>query len=281
MNSMGSTPSTQGHVFITGGGSGIGLGAASVFLAHGDSVTLCGRTESKLVEAASTLATAANAAGTEVYLSPCDVADEQVLALAIDSANERRPLTAVVVNAGRGSAGPLTSTDRDDFDAVMQTNVTGGFLTIKHAARVLAANGGGAICAVSSIAGTHTHRFMHAYVASKAALNMLVRNAADELGALGVRVNAVAPGIVETDLSEALQQNAQVDEDYRINMPLGRRGTTADIAQAIRFLCSEDASWITGAVLPVDGGHHLRRGPNIDPLLSPYIADLPSPSPPR
>ena len=161
----------------------------------------------------------------------------------------------------------------------MDTNLTGAFLTLKLAGRHLVANGGGAMCAVSSIAGSKTHRFMTAYNTSKAGLEMLVRNAADELGALGVRVNAVAPGLVETAISGTLRGDDAVAEDYRINMPLGRQGTVEDTGAAIRFLCGPESSWITGVVLPVDGGHHLRRGPNIDPLLAPFIPDLPAISP--
>ncbi|MEM8748603.1 MAG: SDR family oxidoreductase, partial [Actinomycetota bacterium] len=90
----------------------------------------------------------------------------------------------------------------------------------------------------------------------------------------------VAPGLVETELSALLQSTDEVDADYRINMPLGRRGTPEDVARAVRFLCGPESSWITGVVLAVDGGHHLRRGPNIDPLLAPFLPDLAPPSPP-
>ncbi len=265
-------PLAGGHAFITGGGSGIGLGAARAFVADGAQVTLCGRTAEKLETASAELGDAAR-------IAVADVADEASISEAIEAANAHAPLSIVVANAGIGSGGPVLHTELDDWDRVLRTNLTGVFLTIKHGGRHLVANGGGAMCAVSSIAGSHTHRFMSAYTTSKAGLNMLVRNSADELGSLGVRVNAVAPGLVETDISVSLQENEEVNEDYRINMPLGRRGTTADTGAAIRFLCGPESSWITGAILPVDGGHHLRRGPNIDPLLSPFIDDLPTPSP--
>jgi len=95
---------------------------------------------------------------------------------------------------------------------------------------------------------------------------MLVRNAADELGALNVRVNSVCPGLVETDLSQGLTQNKHMREDYLACMPLSRTGMVQDIAQAVRYLCGPEASWVTGVTLPVDGGHHLRRGPNLERL---------------
>lgn len=272
---------TAPHAFITGGGSGIGLGIARALTADGSSVTLCGRTADKLDEAKRELVDALEGtarAEATVDTAVADVGDEEAVAAAIKAANARSPLNVVVANAGVGSAGPFLGTELEQWQRVLDTNLTGAFLTFKHGGRALAANGGGAMCAVSSIAGSHTHRFMTAYTASKAGLNMVVANAADELGALGIRVNGVAPGLVETDISQSLQDNAEVDADYRINMPLGRHGTTEDIGAAVRFLCSPSASWITGVILPVDGGHHLRRGPNIDPLLAPFVPDLPPPT---
>ena len=260
------------HALITGGGSGIGLGAARALLADGAEVTVCGRRVDRLEAAVAEL-------GDGAHALQLDVADEDRTVEVITEANERRPLSIIVASAGMGGAGPVTGWPLQNWQQVLDTNLTGAFLTIKHGGAALAANGGGAICAVSSIAGSHTHRFMSAYTVSKAGLNMLVRNAADELGSLGVRVNAVAPGLVETDISQALQDSPEVDEDYRQNMPLGRRGTATDIGAAIRFLCGPESSWITGVVLPIDGGHHLRRGPNIDPLLAPFMPDLAPPSP--
>ena len=209
------------------------------------------------------------------YLTPF----EAELSAAIAAANERSPLTIAVANAGVGGAAPFLATEVGEWERVLRTNLTGAFLTLKLAGQHLAANGGGAMCAVSSIAGSKTHRFMTSYNTSKAGLEMLVRSAADELGSLGIRVNAVAPGLVETDISGTLRGDQEVAEDYRINMPLGRHGTVADTGAAIRFLCGPESSWITGVVLPVDGGHHLRRGPNIDRLLSPFFPDLPPISP--
>ncbi len=260
------------HALITGGGSGIGLGAARALLADGAEVTLCGRSEERITAAVAEL-------GEGAFALALDVTDEERTAAVVAEANERRPLTTVVASAGMGGAGPVTAWPLDNWKQVIDTNLTGAFLTLKYGGAALAANGGGAICAVSSIAGSHSHRFMSAYTASKAGLNMLVRNAADELGSLGVRVNAVAPGLVETDISQALQDSPEVNEDYRQNMPLGRRGTADDIGGAIRFLCGPESSWITGVILPIDGGHHLRRGPNIDPLLAPFMPDLAPPSP--
>lgn len=271
-NGSGSAPLEGQHAFVTGGGSGIGLGAARAFVADGATVTISGRTGPKLEAAVAAL-------GERARHVVADVDDEDAIAAALADANAVVPLSIVVANAGTGSAGFLESTDVAEWERVLRTNLTGAFLTIKHGATHLLANGGGAMCAVSSIAGSHTHRFMSPYVVSKGGLNALVRNAADELGSRGIRVNAVAPGLVETDISAALQVTPEVNEDYRLGMPLGRRGTTEDIGAAIRFLCGPESSWITGVVLPVDGGHHLRRGPNIDALLAGF-GEVPPPSAP-
>ena len=89
----------------------------------------------------------------------------------------------------------------------------------------------------------------------------------DELGHKGIRVNSVCPGLVETELASALLETPPVLEDYLNCMPIGRHGTVNDIASAVRFLCGPESSWITGVVLSVDGGHHLRRGPNLTPFV--------------
>ena len=118
----------------------------------------------------------------------------------------------------------------------MATNLTGAFLTMKHAVPHLAANGGGSIVAVSSIAAVATHRYMTPYNVSKAGLEMLVRQVADELGGLGIRANAVRPSLVPTDISAGLMAVPEIVEDYLEQMPLHRTGTTEDIASLVRFL---------------------------------------------
>ena len=177
-------------------------------------------------------------------------------------------LHITVVNAGGGlTAGPIVTGDVEGWRQQLDVNVIGSFLTIKHAAPVIARSGGGAIVAISSIAGSHTHRHLAAYSVSKAALDMLVRNAADELGEFGVRVNAVRPGLVPTDASQPLDADPGTRADYVAQMPLARTGTTEDIADAVRFLAGDESSWITGQTFGVDGGHSLRRGPDLDGLI--------------
>lgn len=250
------------HAFITGGGSGIGLACARAFLADGARVTIMGRSRERLDAALEALAPMG-----PVHGHPGDVARESDVGEAVEAAGQRAPLTIAVANAGTGAIAPLAATTDADWQRVMQTNLSGTFYTFKHAGHAMAKSGGGALCAISSIAAVRTHRFMHAYVVSKAGIDMLVRNTADELAAAGVRANSVCPGLVDTEIAAGLFAVESVYESYIENIPLGRTGQPDDIAAAVRFLCGPEASWITGTVLSVDGGHHLRRGPDYGPLV--------------
>jgi NAD(P)-dependent dehydrogenase (short-subunit alcohol dehydrogenase family) len=215
------------------------------------------------------LSLAVDTIGHDAQFLVCDIQDEeQVSHAAAVAAEPLGGLHIAVVNAGSGfTAGPIVLGDVAGWRTQMEVNVIGSFLTIKHTAPLIARSGGGSIVAISSIAGSHTHRQIAAYSVSKAAIDMLVRNAADELGEFGVRVNAIRPGLVPTDASDPLDSDPTTREDYIAQMPLARTGTVDEIAAAVRFLAGDDAAWITGQVFGVDGGHSLRRGPNLDPLI--------------
>ncbi len=263
-NSTHRVSTTNGHALITGGGSGIGLACAEGLLADGVHVTILGRNKDKLAAAVAHLQPQAIAKSVEVFCEPCDVSNEASVAESVKAANARHPLTIAVANAGVGGLSPSLQTTSDEWQQIMQTNLDGTFFTFKQAGQAIRGNGGGAMCAISSIAGLRSHRFMSAYCVSKAGIDMLVRNLADELGSAGIRVNSVCPGLVDTDIAVGLFATDEVHQDYLACMPIGRTGVVSDIAQAVRFLCGPQASWITGVNLPVDGGHHLRRGPNLD-----------------
>ena len=264
---------------ITGGGSGIGLGCARELVAAGATVVLAARNTDRLVSAADELRKV-SAQGADVLTVACDVTNEDSVSAACARAAEAGTFSLVVANAGFGSGGPIHLTQLDDWNGVIGTNLTGAFLTIKHAVPYLSANGGGSIVAVSSIAGPVTHRFMTPYDVSKAGLEMLIRQTADELGCRNIRANAVRPGLVPTDATEAMINYPPVVDDYISQMPLGRVGTTEDVGRLVRFLLSDESSWITGTCISVDGGHHLRRGPNIEPFMEMALGDARYPAGP-
>ena len=252
-------------VLVTGGGSGIGLSCAKAFLDEGAAVFLVGRSLERLEGAVESLAE--EFPDSAVAFCTGDVAEESTIEKAVSEAGTLAPLVVAVANAGGGAVAPITGTNLKQHERIMSVNVTGAFATFKHAGKSIADNGGGAMCAISSIAGTRTHRYMASYCVSKAALDMLVANTADELGEVGVRVNGVSPGLVETDAVDPFMLSKEIYQDYLNCKPLARHGQPEEVASAVKFLCSPDASWITGVNLAVDGGQHLRQGPDVSSLL--------------
>ncbi len=249
---------------ITGGGSGIGLGCARFLVRDGASVTLMGRSEDRLRAASDSLA-ADVASGAQVGWFAGDAESEDDVAAAVETAvKPTGGLHMVVAGAGTGTMAPLVATAASEWQRILDVNLTGTFFTIKHAAPAIARSGGGSIVAISSIAAPLTHRFMAPYSVSKAGIEAMVRNAADELGRAKIRVNAVRPGLVPTDLAGPLVADEQVQADYIEQMPLGRLGTVDDIAAGVRYLLGPESSWVTGQLLGIDGGHTLRRGPDIE-----------------
>ncbi len=253
---------------VTGGGSGIGLGCARRLAAEGAVVTICGRSEERLAAAKDQLEG-------DVHTVACDVTDEAQVVAAVAAASEPTGSLDVVVASAGGSStiGPLTQVDTQAFRDTMDLNVVGTFLALKHAAPVMVRGGGGSFIGISSIAGSTTHRWFGAYGPAKAGIEALVQMAADELGASNVRVNAIAPGLVETELVEAITAGGPVLDDYLDQMPIARPGTVDDIAAAAAYLAGDQATWVTGQVLHVDGGHSLRRGPLFHAFLEPVFGD--------
>jgi NAD(P)-dependent dehydrogenase (short-subunit alcohol dehydrogenase family) len=269
---------------VTGGGSGIGLGAATRLVQDGAHVTICGRTEEKLraavtsLEAAAASGSAGTAVGTAAYVVADVTIEEQIAEAIAFAAAGRGRLEILFANAG-GAAhmGPIAGADLQQVRATVDLNLIGTFLCIKHAAPLMASGvgegpdggepTGGSIIGMSSGAGHFPHRYLWAYGAAKAGIDMLCKYAAEELGRSGVRVNTVQPGIVDDDLMAPITAGGPLLDDYLAEMPVGRLGTVDDIASAVRFLAGPESSWITGDCLAVDGGHHLRRGANYGLLL--------------
>ncbi|WP_267471354.1 SDR family NAD(P)-dependent oxidoreductase [Actinomarinicola tropica] len=259
--------------YVTGGGSGIGMACARAFLRDGASVTIVGRSPEKLDAAVESLSGDV-AEGAHLGWRSVDVVDEDAVRSSVGAAAEPEGgLHLAVAAAGVGTLAPVIATPLSEWRKVLDTNLTGAFLTLKHAGAAIARSGGGAMCAISSIAGLRTHRHGGAYAVSKAGLDMLVRTTADELGQAGVRVSSVCPGLVDTEISAGLFATDAVLDDYLEQMPVRRTGVVDDVAAAVRYLCGPESGWVTGVSLSVDGGQHLRRGPDWTPIARALYGD--------
>lgn len=248
-------------VFVTAGATGIGLGCARAVVACGGKVMICARRQETLEEAAEGL-------GENAAWVACDVTEDASVDAAVAATLERfGALHGAVNSAGTGTAGPLLDTPTSEFLRVMDTNLTGAFRCVRAEARAMRDAGGGSIVNVSSIAGALTHPWMSPYCVSKAGLDMLTRCAADELGEYGIRVNSVLPGVVKTPMAAALSEVPLSRDEYLSLMPISRIGEPADVGRLVAFLLSDEASWITGQLIAVDGGHTIRKGPNLVPLF--------------
>jgi NAD(P)-dependent dehydrogenase (short-subunit alcohol dehydrogenase family) len=231
---------------VTGGGSGIGRAICGALAEAGHDVVVAD------VEPDAAAATAADIGGRPLAL---DVTDVGAIREAVGSIDAQTPLRTVVANAGVAFQRPLVEVEPDEYDRLMAVNVRGVFFVVQAALRSMIPRGQGSIVAVSSTSAfTASTGPMAAYDASKAAVKLLTQAAAREAGPAGVRVNAVAPGTVETTLTRGLATSEQLAELGRQRVPLGRLGQPDEIAAAVAYLASDSASYVTGHVLVVDGG---------------------------
>ncbi|HQF93769.1 MAG TPA: SDR family oxidoreductase [Microthrixaceae bacterium] len=259
---------TGKSALITGGGSGIGLGCAIRLVQDGAHVTICGRTEDKLVAAVDVIAAQAADGATVRHIVADVTVEDEIAAANAFAAEVTGGLDILVANAdGSMHMGALADADAEAIRATIDVNLTGTILSVKHAIAPMKAAGGGSVIAMSSGAGGFPHRWLWAYGASKAGIDMFCRSAADELGVDGIRVNSVQPGIVDDELMAFITAGGPLLDHYIENMPLGRVGTVEDIAEIVRFLAGSESSWITGVNIPIDGGHHLRQGADYGKLF--------------
>jgi NAD(P)-dependent dehydrogenase (short-subunit alcohol dehydrogenase family) len=256
---------TDKAAFVTGGATGIGFACAKAIVEGGGRVMLAARREDVLREAAGKLGDAAD-------WVRCDVTDEDAVHAAIAAVQQRLgPLRLAVNSAASGSGGEILRTPAADFGRALETDLVGLYRCLRAEALAMQEAGGGSIVNISSIAGVLTHPWMTSYCVSKAGVNMLTRCAADDLGAHGIRVNAVMPSLVDTPLVSMLTGDEEVREEYLRRIPLRRLGRPEDVGRVVAMLLSDDAGWVTGQCLGVDGGHTLRQGPDLVPFFQKFL----------
>ncbi len=234
---------------VTGAARGIGLAAARRFLDEGWRVGLLDIDGPALRAVVAELGEDHRTLAVE-----CDVSGRAGVAAAMEELVAKfGRIDALVNNAGVAVFKPLLETADDEWERVLAVNLTGPFLCTTAAAPIMAREGGGAIVNITSISGLRASTLRSAYGTSKAGLAHLTKQLAVELGEMGIRVNAVAPGPVDTAMAKAVHSPA-IRADYHDAIPLNRYGREEELAEAIYFLCSDKSSYITGQVLAVDGG---------------------------
>jgi NAD(P)-dependent dehydrogenase (short-subunit alcohol dehydrogenase family) len=239
-------------VLITGAGRGIGRAIAQAFAAQGALVAANDISPVNLDETV----TGIRAAGGQSKAFIADVAQKMAIQTMIEEVRDNwERIDILVNNAGVEPHAPLLELDEWDWRRTLEVNLSGPFFTMQSVGRVMRDQGGGAIVNIGSIAGrAHGLKDRAAYVASKMGLIGLTREAARELAAYNIRVNVVCPGVIETEMTAQLRRNQAMMDRWREEIPLGRIGQPEDIAGLVLFLCSEEAAYLTGQAINLDGG---------------------------
>jgi 3-oxoacyl-[acyl-carrier protein] reductase len=225
-------------VLVTGGNRGIGLAIARAFAEAGDTVTITHRSGDP----------PDGLAGVR-----CDVTDPSSVAEAFSAVEEQQgPVEVLVANAGVTRDTLLLRMSDDDFSAVVDTNLIGAFRVLRHAARGMLRARKGRIVLIGSVVGLLGSPGQANYAATKAGLVGMARSIARELGSRGITVNVVAPGFVESDMTAQLTDERRAE--ILAGIPLGRYASADEVAKVVRWIASDEAAYITGAVIPVDGG---------------------------
>lgn len=255
--------------FITGGGGGIGSASALRLLQDGAAVMLMGRTKATLKTVKRRLAKAVK--GAKIGIFAGDGGKEADVKAALQAAYDMQGRLDVMLTTvgGGGSFLPIVKHTPESFRAVIESNFMSAFMAVRHAAPLM--DHGGSIICISSTAAKMNFAYLSDYCTAKAALEAFIKSAAEELGSANIRVNAIRPGLTYVPRNDALFSNKSVFGKFVEQTPLDRNtgglATPEDIAGAVRYLAGPDAAWVTGQSFAVDGGHELRRNPDLTELV--------------
>jgi NAD(P)-dependent dehydrogenase (short-subunit alcohol dehydrogenase family) len=237
---------------ITGGASGIGFAIAKKFIQNNIISVLIGRDKTRLKLAGETLGELADYVG-------CDLSQLEVLPKVVQKIREKYGRIDILVNnAGMRLRKPISDVSDEEYQKVILTNQTAMFSLTREVAGIMEQEGGGVILNISSMASVYGFPDVIAYTASKSAIEGMTRAMAVELAQFGIRVNCIAPGFIKTNMSSlARDKDPERKKKILARTPLGRFGKPAEVAEAALFLVSDSASYITGVILPVDGGNSI------------------------
>jgi NAD(P)-dependent dehydrogenase (short-subunit alcohol dehydrogenase family) len=265
----GQRPLAGKTAIVTGGNGGIGAASAKILLEAGAAVLIMARRLDALEQTRAALLDAVPEGKVAIFAGDGMVQADVEAALAAAYAIQGR-LDIVVATVGGGNGfRPLLMLDADTFRAQFDRNIVSAFLAIRYGAPLM--ERGGSIVCISSNAATMPFNGLAAYHTVKGALENLVRAAAEELGAAGIRVNAVRPGLTRNGRVSYLFDEPSIFNRFLAEFPLGRSGAPADIAGAVRYLAGPESSWVTGQSFAVDGGQELRRNPDLSEMMAASI----------
>jgi 7-alpha-hydroxysteroid dehydrogenase len=254
----------QGYsVLVTGGGTGIGAACTKALVADGATVTICGRRLEVLEAAVQDIGAEADYGGSVHCVAGDVTVEEDVKTIVARALEPTGKLNGCVANAGGGGMFfGYEDMNTEEFLRVLNLNILSTMFCIKHTLPHMMEAGGGSFVGMSSIAGHISHRWFGAYPVSKAGIEAMIRNCADENGPHNVRFNAIRPGFIATELMAPIPRDSDIYKSYIENTPMADVGQPDDVGRLARFLISHESRWITGQCINVDGGHSLRRGPD-------------------